>query len=106
MSRWFSKRIATWIVILGSGCSRHVPGSLTIEVEGSYHSDFEHASTVGPRQQIPDDAPASGGFDVFAIPVPGTLSRSGQPSIDQFAWLRDNGWQGIVDLRTDGEYSE
>ncbi|MDP3997379.1 MAG: sulfur transferase domain-containing protein [Candidatus Andersenbacteria bacterium] len=61
---------------------------------------------VGPREGIPEDAPVAYGFWSFAMPVPGVLSRSGQPLIGEFEWLRQQGWRGVVDLRVDGERDE
>ncbi len=61
---------------------------------------------VGPRENIPEDAPTAYGFWSFAIPVTNVLSRSGQPLIGEFEWLRENGWQSVIDLRTDGERDE
>ena len=61
---------------------------------------------VGPRQNVAADAPRNDKFDVFAQPVRGVLSRSGQPTMAQFTWLRVHGWKAVVDLRTDGEYDE
>jgi protein tyrosine phosphatase (PTP) superfamily phosphohydrolase (DUF442 family) len=63
-------------------------------------------SFVGPRGNVPAGAPKDYGFWSFAIPVPGVLSRSGQPLLAEFKWLRENGWRGDVDLRADGEYNE
>lgn len=63
-------------------------------------------SFVGPRENIPDDAPVAYGFWSFAVPVTGVLSRSGQPLIGEFEWLAQQGWQGVVNLRVDGERDE
>lgn len=63
-------------------------------------------SFVGPRENIPKDAPAAYGFWSFAVPVNGVISRSGQPLLSEFQWLKDNGWKGDVDLRMDGEYND
>lgn len=60
---------------------------------------------VGIRQNIPKDAPIQYGFWSFAESVPGVLSRSGQPLLSEFQWLKNKGWKGNVDLRTDGEYN-
>jgi atypical dual specificity phosphatase len=53
----------------------------------------------GPHQktlpQIPDDP----GFWSFTISDQNVISRSGQPSIVGFRWLKDNGWKSVVDLR-------
>jgi len=61
---------------------------------------------VGPRENIPVDAPSAYGFWSFAIPVTGVLSRSGQPLMSEFEWLRSQGWRGVVNLRVDGERDE
>lgn len=61
---------------------------------------------VGPRQNLPDGAPADYGFWSLAVPVPGVLSRSGQPTIKDFQWLHDNGWKSVIDLRIDGDHNE
>lgn len=61
---------------------------------------------VGPRQGIPSDAPKDYGLWSFAMPVPGVLSRSGQPLLSGFKWMKDNGWKAVVDLRVDGERGE
>jgi protein tyrosine/serine phosphatase len=42
----------------------------------------------------------------FSIVVPGEIYRSGQPTLSEFKWLKNNGWKSIVDLRTFGEYGE
>lgn len=73
---------------------------------------FENYSLVGPRQNIPADSPTDYnpnekiGFWSFAIPVDGALSRSGQPTYNDFKWLRENGWKSVVDTRPDNEYNE
>lgn len=61
---------------------------------------------VGPRDNVPKDAPAAYGFWSFAMPVSNVISRSGQPLLSEFKWLKDNGWKGDVDLRHDGEYND
>lgn len=61
---------------------------------------------VGPRENISSDAPSDYGFWSFAMPVPGVLSRSGQPLMSEFQWLKANGWKGVVNLRADGERGE
>lgn len=60
-------------------------------------------SLIGPKENVPADAPTEGRFNTFSIPIPGVLSRSGQPSIDDFRWLKNNGWKSIIDLREDNE---
>jgi protein tyrosine phosphatase (PTP) superfamily phosphohydrolase (DUF442 family)/outer membrane protein assembly factor BamB len=62
---------------------------------------------VGPRNNLNSSStPADYGFWSFAIPVPGILSRSGQPTLTDFQWLRQKGWKSVVDLRVDGERDE
>jgi len=61
---------------------------------------------VGPRGNLPKDAPSDYGLWSLAISVPGVLSRSGQPLLSGFQWLKANGWKSVVDLRVDGERGE
>ncbi len=61
---------------------------------------------VGPRQGMVNGAPSEYGFWSFSIPSSGILSRSGQPTVKEFNWLRKNGWKSVIDLRFDGEYME
>ena len=61
---------------------------------------------VGPRQAIATSTPGEYGFWSFSIPKAGVLSRSGQPTMAEFKWLKANGWQSVIDLRSDGEYKE
>ena len=61
-------------------------------------------SFVGPRGNVPADAPTDYGFWSFAVPVPGILSRSGQPTLKDFQWLKSNGWKSDIDLRVDGDH--
>ncbi len=61
---------------------------------------------VGPRENIPKDAPTAYGFWSLAMPVSNVLSRSGQPLMSEFTWLKENGWKGVVDLRITGDHSE
>lgn len=58
---------------------------------------------VGPRGNVPENAPKKKDFKLFAVPVPGVLSRSAQPSLADFLWLKNNGWKSVVDFREDGE---
>lgn len=61
-------------------------------------------SFVGPRGNVPADAPTDYGFWSFAIPVPGILSRSGQPTLSGFQWMKNNGWKSDINLRVDGDH--
>ncbi len=62
-------------------------------------------SLIGPRGNVPSAAPADYGFWSFAIPVPEVLSRSGQPTLKDFQWLKDNGWKSDINLRIDGDHA-
>jgi protein tyrosine/serine phosphatase len=57
----------------------------------------------GPRQKVSPEMPDDPGFSSFATSIPNVISRSGQPTIIGFRWLKDHGWKGIVDLRVGGE---
>lgn len=61
---------------------------------------------VGPRENLPKDAPTAYGFWSFSYPIRGVLSRSGQPTIEEFRWLKKNGWKGIVNMREDIDRGE
>jgi len=61
---------------------------------------------AGPRTGLPAGAPKAYGFWSFAALDGGKISRSGQPLMSEFKWLKKNGWRSVVDLRTDGEYKE
>jgi len=61
---------------------------------------------VGPRVNLPTGAPKAYGFWSYAVIDGGKISRSGQPLMSEFSWLKKNGWKSVVDLRTDGEYKE
>ena len=63
-------------------------------------------SFVGPRQNTASDTPTDYGFWSFAIPVPGVLSRSGQPTAAEFKWMKVQGWKGVVDLRVADDHEE
>jgi len=54
---------------------------------------------AGPPPEVHPIVPQGSGFWSFAICVPNVISRSGQPSMSDFRWLKDHGWKGIVDLR-------
>lgn len=61
---------------------------------------------VGPRGNIATSTPKDYGFWSFATPVNKVLSRSGQPTINEFKWLKNQGYKSIINLRFDGEYKE
>jgi protein tyrosine/serine phosphatase len=51
------------------------------------------------RETLPKYSQDSG-FWSFAVCIPNVISRSGQPSMIDFRWLKDHGWKGIVNLQT------
>jgi len=61
---------------------------------------------IGPRGNTATSTPKAYGFWSFAILAGGKISRSGQPLLSEFKWLKNNGWKSVVDLRVDGEYQE
>lgn len=63
-------------------------------------------SFIGPRGNTSTSTPTDYGFWSFAVVVSGKISRSGQPTIEEFKWLKENGWKSIVNLRVDGERGE
>lgn len=69
----------------------------------NHNNDYMFA---GPRANVPSDAPGAYGFWSFAELDGGKISRSGQPLISEFKWLKDKGWKSVIDLRIDGEYGE
>ncbi|MCX6722146.1 MAG: tyrosine-protein phosphatase [Candidatus Staskawiczbacteria bacterium] len=61
---------------------------------------------VGPRSNVNVGTPAEAGFNDFSVVVPGVISRSGQPTLQEFQWLKANGWKSVIDLRKNKEYGE
>ncbi|MFA6105751.1 MAG: dual specificity protein phosphatase family protein [Patescibacteria group bacterium] len=61
---------------------------------------------TGPRDNIPTSTPKAYGFWSFAILDNGKISRSGQPLLSEFKWLKKQGWKSIIDLRYNNEYKE
>jgi protein tyrosine/serine phosphatase len=61
---------------------------------------------VGPRGNTATSTPKAYGFWSFAVLDGGKISRSGQPLLSEFQWLKKNGTKSVVDLRVDGEYKE
>jgi protein tyrosine phosphatase (PTP) superfamily phosphohydrolase (DUF442 family) len=57
-------------------------------------------------KMIPKDYAIGIGFYSFAKSDPNVLWRSGQPLIDEFKWLKDQGCKSIIDLRVADEYNE
>lgn len=78
-------------------------GGAVLKIQQNSKKHNPDVSLVGLRGNVPTGAPTEGRFNTFSIPVPGVLSRSGQPSLVDFKWLRDNGWKSIIDLREDNE---
>ncbi len=92
------------------------PQSATVPAENSdsdepkpplrIQSEQPVVSFVGPRQNLPAGAPADYGLWSFAVSVPGVLSRSGQPLLSGFQWMKANGWKGDIDVRIDNDHGE
>jgi protein tyrosine/serine phosphatase len=61
---------------------------------------------VGPRQNISPETPSDEGFRSFAVVVPTIISRSGQPSITDFQWIKDHGWKSDINLRSEADDSK
>jgi len=61
---------------------------------------------VGLRGGTATSTPSAYGFWSFAVLDAGKISRSGQPLLSEFKWLKNNGTKSVVDLRVDGEYKE
>ncbi len=61
---------------------------------------------IGPRGNVASSTSKAYGFWSFAVLDQGKISRSGQPLLSEFKWLKINGWKSVVDLRVDGEYKE
>ena len=72
-------------------------------VTHDYAAYANDPTLVGPWGNVPENAPNKDEFKLFAIPVPGILSRSEQPTLDEFRWMKENGWKSVVDFRQDGE---
>lgn len=69
-------------------------------------SVISSSSLIGPRQNIATGTPSAYGFWSFSRPKPGVLSRSGQPTMAEFQWLKAQGTKSIINLRFDNEYQE
>ena len=87
------------IVAVLVGCIFFIQGSVGLAATAG-------PTFVGPRMNLPKGAPSAYGFWSFAILDGGKISRSGQPLMSEFKWLKKNGWKSVVNLRTDGEYKE
>jgi len=83
-----------------------VVGSIVPALVLAATTDIGGPAQVGPRMNIPAGAPKAYGFWSFAVLDGGKISRSGQPLISEFKWLKKTGWKSVVDLRVDGEYKE
>jgi protein tyrosine/serine phosphatase len=81
-------------------------GLLTIGAVQYVLAETNRSVMVGPRGNIATSTPKAYGFWSFAVLDGGKISRSGQPLLSEFHWLKNNGWKSVVDLRVDGEYKE
>jgi protein tyrosine phosphatase (PTP) superfamily phosphohydrolase (DUF442 family) len=57
-------------------------------------------------RKVPQDYSIGVGFYSFAKVDDKVLWRSGQPLINEFKWLKDEGCKSIIDLRINKEYNE
>ena len=72
----------------------------TVQPSSAFDAGRGHeVNFCGLPSQIHPKVPAGSGFCTFGICVPKVISRSGQPSMIDFQWLKDNGWKSVVDLR-------
>ena len=55
---------------------------------------------VPPRGNVPPGAPLTTGMTLFSVVAPGILARGGTPDQAGFTWLKQHGWNGVVDVRT------
>ena len=69
-------------------------------------ADTNQPTLIGPRMNIATSTPTAYGFWSFSVIDDGKISRSGQPLMSEFTWLKKNGWKSVVDLRFDSEYKE
>jgi len=83
-----------------------VAGSVVLAATSAAIAGSSKPVLIGPRVNLPKGAPKAYGFWSFAVLDGGKISRSGQPLMSEFKWLKNNGWKSVVDLRTDGEYKE
>ncbi|MCL5772850.1 MAG: sulfur transferase domain-containing protein [Firmicutes bacterium] len=111
--KYFSKILAISVIAFGITIGAFFASATGSQTETQYLAQKTTLTTpapeiifVGPRKNIPEDAPNEYGFWSFAIPVPGVLSRSGQPLLSEFKWLKAKGWKSDINLRTDGERGE
>ena len=61
---------------------------------------------VFPAKKVPQDYSDSVGFYSYSVMVPGVLIRSGQPLIEEYQWLKEQGLKSVIDLRVDNEYGQ
>lgn len=61
---------------------------------------------VFPAKKVPQDYSDSVGFYSYSVMVPGVLIRSGQPLIEEYKWLKEQGLKSVIDLRIDDEYGQ
>ena len=84
--------------------TKQAPATKTSDtIEYDYQAYAGDLSLVGPGGNAIDTIPGKEDLKLFAIPVPGILSRSGQPTLAGFEWLKKNGWKSVVDFREDME---
>jgi protein tyrosine phosphatase (PTP) superfamily phosphohydrolase (DUF442 family) len=111
------KRILTGLLSIIILCAT---GSISIAQPAYMHKKkyikYEKVLSVGNEnvdslftrsaKKVPREYSIGVGFYSFAKADPNVLWRSGQPLIDEFKWLKQEGCTSIIDLRKDGEYGE
>jgi protein tyrosine/serine phosphatase len=88
-------KLSTLLIIIGLLFSKEILATSTSE-----------PTLIGPRGNIASSTPTAYGFWSFAVPVKSVLARSGQPTIDEFKWLKRQGFKSVINLRLDNEYKE
>lgn len=76
------------------------------EQAGEEKKKLAEIKFVGPRENIPENTPKALGFWSFAILDEGKISRSGQPTIEEYQWLKEKGWKSVINLREDIDREE
>ena len=103
MKKVFVIVVVAWFVM---GSLGHADLDYAQAAQPSNTSDARNQPEIafsGPWQKGSFEMPKHFDFPLFAISVQNIISRSGQPTLTGFQWLKDHGWKGVVDLRMAGE---
>ncbi len=85
------------LLILATACL--VYGTAKLCAQTAEPAAQLETTASGPSKKALSGIPDDPGFSTLSISVPNTISRSGQPTIAGFKWLKENGWRGVVNLR-------